>query len=281
MQVKYICPYWGQEGTNPRDFFDAVLRERYDGVEINLPETDDFAQVFLDALSDVRKTRKDFIFVAQQVLSLKRETAGEYIDRMAERLEKLAGFRPDFINSHTGKDYFTFEENCQAIEAAERVARRSGVPVLHEIHRGRFTFHPASLLPYLERFPDLRLTADFSHWCTVSESLLQDQEDIVEKVIPRCHHLHARIGSAQSPQVNDAFAPEWSETFDTFVGWWKKIVAARAASGDARFTICPECGPAPYMPAMPHTKRPLSDQWLTNVRMKDRLSLEFSKHSSR
>ena len=65
------------------------------------------------------------------------------------------------------------------------MAQRLGIRVLHETHRGRFAFHTASLLPYLHRFPQLRLTADFSHWCTVSESLLSDQQGLLNQIIPR------------------------------------------------------------------------------------------------
>ena len=36
------------------------------------------------------------------------------------------------------------------------------MPIVHEIHRSRFSGHPALLRPYLERLPGLRLTADLA-----------------------------------------------------------------------------------------------------------------------
>jgi hypothetical protein len=194
---------------------------------------------------------------------------------MTKRLKELVALQPDFINSHTGKDYFSFEDNCRAIEAAEDISLQSGIPILHETHRGRFTFHAASLLPYLERFPQLKLTGDFSHWCTVSESLLSDQQETLHRIIPYVHHLHARVGSAQAPQVNDPFAPEWKVNVETFIGWWRKIIEERIKTKDTALTICPEFGPVPYMPTMPISQTPLSDQWSTNARIKSRLQLEF------
>jgi hypothetical protein len=79
------------------------------------------------------------------------------------------------VNSQTGKDFFSFDENVRILERAFAIQQATGVKIVHETHRGKFSFHGRTLLPYLERFPDLRLTADFSHWCNVSESLLQDQ----------------------------------------------------------------------------------------------------------
>ncbi|MCE2996351.1 MAG: sugar phosphate isomerase/epimerase family protein [Cyclobacteriaceae bacterium] len=278
MRIKYVCPYWGLEGTSPTDFFKKVLEEGYDGVEINLPDSREFIEEFQLKLERIRNTNPNFIFISQQVLSLRHERVEEYIERMTKRLEELVALRPDFINSHTGKDYFSFEDNCRVIEAAENIAHQSGIPILHETHRGRFTFHAASLLPYLEIFPQLKLTGDFSHWCTVSESLLSDQIEILDRIIPYIYHLHARVGSAQAPQVNDPFAPEWKGNLETFIGWWKKIIDVRSKTKDSILTICPEFGPIPYMPTMPVSQTPLCDQWETNSRIKNRLQIEFALH---
>ncbi len=240
-----------------------------------MPESPVFVEEFQAGLATIRKTKGDFIFIAQQVLSLRQETSAEYIARMQRRLEELVVLRPDFINSHTGKDYYSFEDNCKAIEVAEEIARQSGVRILHETHRGRFTFHLATLMPYLDQFPNLQLTADISHWCVVSESLLSDQRSTLESIFPHVRHLHARIGYPNAPQVNDPFAPEWKSHMETFIGWWKNILEVRSRAGDTQFTINPEFGPMPYMPVMPFSRQPLSDQWTVNARMKNLLQAEF------
>lgn len=282
MELNYICPYWGQEGTSAPFFFARVLEEDYDGTEINLPESREFIREFQFTLDSIRSVKKDFIFIAQQVLSPAQESADEYLNRMKTRLEFLTTLKPDFINSHTGKDYFSFEENCRIIEAAENVAGRSGIPIFHETHRGRFTFHAASMLPYLEKFPGLKLTGDLSHWCTVSESMLQDQKSIVDSVIPHIQHIHARIGYEHSPQVNDPFAPEWKNHSEIFICWWKKIIAAQSVNGKRSITITPEFGPVPYMPTLPHSQKPLADQWHTNIQIKEMLKRKFKvkKHDT-
>jgi sugar phosphate isomerase/epimerase len=279
MQLQYVCTHWGKEEMQAAPFIDKVLEAGYDGIEINFPEAAFFREAFESKLHSLRSgARPDFIFIAQQVLTAADETAEEYTRRMKKRLNFLTGLRPCFINSHTGRDHFSFDDNCRIIEAVQDIACRSGIRILHETHRGRFSFHAASLLPYLEKFPEMELVADFSHWCTVSESLLQDQLPALEKIIPHVAHIHARVGFEQGPQVNNPFAPEWKNHLETFIQWWKQIITHPAHSLKKKFTICPEFGPAPYMPALPFSCEPTGDQWAINAAMKDLLKKEFHHH---
>lgn len=274
MQIDYCCTYWGSEDKTPCEFLAAVLNEGYTGIEVNLADGR-FNHHFLDLLNKLRAS-DGFKFIAQQVLDNADESVDHYIKRMKERLEYLMEFRPDFINAHTGKDFFRFDDNCRVIDEAENLAAKFGIPVLHETHRGRFSFHLATLQPYLRKFPNLQLTGDFSHWCCVSESLLQDQQQRLEEVIPHIAHIHARIGSEQAAQVNNPFAPEWNGHMAVFVDWWKAVIAYQSQQGSRVFTITPEFGPAPYMPEMPYSREPLANQWETNARMKDYLKLHLS-----
>ena len=150
-------------------------------------------------------------------------------------------------------------------------AAKNGVRILHETHRGRFSFHAASLLPYLDKFPQMELVGDFSHFCTVSESMLEGQEDIISRIIPQVSHIHARLGFEQGPQVNDPKAPEWQAHLEKFLYWWQQIITTKKAAGQSLFTISPEFGPIPYMPTAPYTQQPLSNQWDNNVFMMEYL----------
>jgi hypothetical protein len=270
MQINYCCTHWGSEHLLPTEFLENLLREGYLGLEINLsPGSLDDAD-FFNRLQQLRSGH-NFTFIAQMVLDQADETPKQHTNRMKERLEFLMGFKPDFINAHTGRDFFCFVDNCRIIDEAENLSAKHGIPILHETHRGRFSFHLPTLLPYLETFPDLQLTGDFSHWCNVSESLLQGQQDMLEEVIPNIGHVHARIGSEQAAQVNHPFAPEWNEHLAVFSNWWQAIVAYRKKNGSRVFTITPEFGPAPYMPALPFSREPLANQWDVNVQMKNYL----------
>ncbi len=264
MKIRYCATYWGCEGMAGDHFLDVAREAGYEGVEINLPSGDFDRPDFRNKLETWREN-DGFAFVAQQVLAGRRESPSEYIARMTERLELLAAFRPDFTNSHTGKDFFSFDDNCRAIEAAETVALKTGIPVYHEIHRGRFTFHLPGLLLYLDKFPEMKLTADFSHWCCVSESLLDDQQEALSRIFPHIRHLHARVGFPEGPQVGDPFASAFEDALSAHVNWWEEIIRQRKAAGDTTFTITTEAGPEPYMPL--DGTRPVADNWEVNKRM--------------
>ena len=269
MNIKYICTFWGCENQTAKEFLSYVISNGYDGVEINFPDNSEFIDEFKTEIENIRATiNTDFIFIAQQVLSNKKETVNEYIHRITERLEFLAKLKPDFINSHTGKDYYDFSDNCKIIEITDNLSKKYNVPIIHEIHRGRFSFHLKTLQRYLELFPKLNLVADFSHFCLVSESNLEDQTELLTKIYPKIKHLHARIGFEQSPQVNDPFAPEWQSFLDRYLIWWKDIIEYHKKRNCNQITITPEFGPFPYMPEEPFTKKPLSNQWGTNLQMK-------------
>ena len=272
MEIKYICTYWGCEHISAKEFLSNVLENGYDGVEINFPDDEHFIVEFNAELERIRNTiNPNFIFIAQQVLPNKKETVNEYIDRITKRLEFLIQLKPNYINSHTGKDFFDFSDNCKIIEVCNQLTRVSGIPIWHEIHRGRFSFHLKTLVSYLDIFPKINLIADFSHFCVVSESDLHDQYDLLSKIYPNIKHIHARIGFEQSPQVNNPFAPEWKTYLEQYLSWWKEIIAIQKNKKREICTITPEFGPFPYMPQEPFTKKPLSNQWEINLQMKNYL----------
>jgi len=272
MEVNYICTFWGCENQSAKEFLSNVLANGYDGVEINFPDDTHFIQEFIEELQKIRNTvHPNFVFIAQQVLSNKNESVNDYMQRITERLTFLTTLKPDAINSHTGKDFFDFGDNCKIIETTEHIAKNSGIPIWHEIHRGRFSFHLKTLLKYLDVFPNLNLIADFSHFCVVSESNLDDQQDLLKQIYPNIKHIHARIGFEQSPQVNHPFAPEWKDYLEKYVIWWKEIIQIHQKRNYSAISITPEFGPFPYMPQEPFTKKPLSNQWKINIQMKNHL----------
>lgn len=276
MKIKYCCTYWGSENEEAESFVDKVLSAGYEGIEINLPtERPSFSDAFLAELEDIQEKNPGFLFIAQQLTAPDNDTVDDYIRRMQKSLRELAAFRPHFINSHTGRDYFSFDDNCRVLEAAMTISSQTGVRILHETHRGRFSFHAASLIPYLKTFPELELVGDFSHFCTVSESMLHDQEDILQQIIPHVSHLHARIGHEQAPQVSDPFAPEWRAHLQRFEEWWQQVIQHKHNNGWPQFSITTEFGPPPYMPAVPFTRQPLGNQWQINVNLMQHLRKRF------
>lgn len=274
MNLFYICPLWGSENLNFTDFCTNAKSAGYDGVELSLP-LDDQEQTDL-----ICQTLRDheLKLVAQHWETVE-PNVEEHIVLYRKRLEWLAAANPEFINSQTGRDWFSVEDNQRIIDVAKQVSETTGVKIVHETHRGKFSFCAARTFEFIRANPELRLTADFSHWCNVSESLLEDQQDAVMAAVQRADHIHTRVGHAQGPQVNDPRAPEWKDALDAHLAWWDAIVAERVADGSKQLTITPEFGPVPYMPTMPHTKQPLSDQWDVNVYMMNLLKKRFAEYS--
>ena len=276
MQLKYGCPYWGSDHYTPKEFISKVVNAGYDGVELFLQPPDKLTHDFLHEIESIKIQHPDFFFIALQLTFPVKESVDAYISKMEKSLIALAELNPLFINSHTGKDYYSFDENCKVIEAAMNIGVKTGVRILHETHRGRFSFHAATLLPYLKMFPEMELVGDFSHFCTVSESMLEDQQEILQQIIPHVSHIHARVGFEQGPQVNDPAAPEWQSHLNQFMGWWQQIIDYKKSQQKETFTISPEFGPAPYLPVEPFTQKPLSNQWENNYFMLNKLKETFS-----
>jgi hypothetical protein len=271
LQINYCCPFWGCEKDEAGVFFHKTIAAGYEGIEIHLPADKHFRKEFIQKIEAIQLKNRDFVFITQQLTSPENGNIDSYIRKMENKLLNLSALQPSFINSHTGKDYFSFDDNCKVIEAALNISSKTGVRILHETHRGRFSFHAASLIPYLKKFPELELVGDFSHFCTVSEIMLQGQEEILEQIIPHISHMHARIGWEQGPQVNDPFAPEWQDHFTLFESWWQQIIQQKKENGWKYITITPEFGSTPYVPVEPFTQRPLSNQWDNNIYMMNKL----------
>ncbi|WP_240676121.1 sugar phosphate isomerase/epimerase family protein [Botryobacter ruber] len=267
LQLKFMCPRWG--ATDSWDEFCRRVKEAgYDGVETPAPKNEKELQEMLAALKRYRLELVVMALPGPSDVSVHQKV-------FEEILRSGAALKPLFINCQTGKDFFSFEQNRSIIEVAARVSRETGVKIIHETHRGKFSFAAQVTRQFIEALPDLRLTLDISHWCNVSESLLENQQEAVELAISRTEHVHARIGHQQGPQVNDPRAPEWQKAVNAHLAWWDKVVAAHLHRGSPYLTITPEFGPPNYMPTKPYSREPLASQWEVNVHMMELLKKRY------
>lgn len=261
MTIKFFTPHWGYEHLDFDQFCRRVADAGFDGIELNLSVHPDEADAQLDQLN-----AHGLEYIAQHSGT---QTPDFELHRTHYRknLERITAYKPQRLNSHTGRDFFTFEQNLELIDIAREIGTASGVPIVHETHRGRFPFHAPLTFQYLKARPNLRLTADFSHWCCVSESLLEDQEHFIDAAMEHSDHIHARVGHDQGPQINDPRAPENSPVVERFLGWWDRIVELHRAEGSEQLTITCEFGPWPYTQQLPLTRQPVSSQWDSNIYM--------------
>ncbi|CAG5003064.1 hypothetical protein DYBT9275_03041 [Dyadobacter sp. CECT 9275] len=267
MTIRFYAPHWGN--TLPfATFCQNVKTAGYDGVEMALPLDEAEKHEILAVLKDY-----DLGLIGQYYQSFEKDI-DEHAKNYAKYLRNLISAEPVFVNCQTGKDYFSFEKNKRLFDLASQISEASGIRIIHETHRGKSLFAAHITEEYLTQIPDLRITLDISHWCNVHESLLADQEAEVAAAISRTDHIHSRIGHPEGPQVNDPRAPEWAEALETHLGWWDKVVETHKRNATS-LTVTTEFGPATYMPVMPYTQMPLSNQWEINVHMMNLLKARY------
>ena len=259
MKVAFLCPLWGSELLPFDSFLARASAAGFDGVEVAFPEDRARCRDMVAAIEDF-----GLIHVAQHWDTFTTDFAAHQ-RRYLARLSQLAETRPLFINSHSGRDHFSFEQNLTLLAAADQLSAELGLPIYHETHRGRFNFACHVTGSYLDRKPDLKLTADFSHWCCVAESLLEDQEASLRKAIERSFHVHCRVGHIQGSQVIDPALPVYAEALARHLQWWASIAESARARGQQLLTFTAEFGPAPYMLPHPDRSGPIADQWTLNV----------------
>ncbi|MCP4399261.1 MAG: sugar phosphate isomerase/epimerase [bacterium] len=269
MKVLFFCPLWGSDRWEFHDFLRKVTQAGYDGVEMGLPLDKGEKQGILDAIRQY-----DLRYIAQHYETSTPDFAAHKAE-YAQRLRHLAEANPLFINSQTGRDYFSFEQNAELITLAGSISQETGVKIIHETHRGKFSFAAHIAKRFLDTFDDLRLSFDVSHWCNVAESLLYDQEEALQLAVSRAEHIHSRVGFEEGPQIPDPRVPEWDEALQRHLGWWDAIIERARQEEREVFTITSEFGPFPYMPRQPFTQMPISNQWEINRYMKEMLKERY------
>jgi sugar phosphate isomerase/epimerase len=266
-----LATNWGFNGTTD-EFCAAAKKEGYDGIEIwwNGDNEAEEKKLF-DALKK-HDLQVGFLLGGWQT------DPKEHLATFKKSIDTAtaAGHqRPLYINCHSGRDFFSYDDNKPFIDYTNKIIKDTGVPVYHETHRGRMLFAAHITRQFLEKNPALRLTFDVSHWCNVHESLLADQPETIGLALQRTDHIHARIGHGEGPQVNDPRAPEWDAAVKQHLAWWDKIVEYKKQKGE-RLTILTEFGPPDYLPTLPYTRQPVADQWAINVYMMNLLRKRYS-----
>ena len=251
MRIEFIKSLWGFEDVPLADMLTRIRLAGYAGLE---------SPMVLDR-SVIQDCGLDYVAQGFPVT----------LDDLQADIEKAHDFGAAILNLNFGRDHWPRELSLKMLEGAARLAEEAPLPVLFETHRGRLFHSASSTLDFLTQFPSLRLTADYSHWTCVSESLLADQGDAVQKAIEHSNYLHARVGHEEGPQVPDPRADRWQTQMTAFEGWWKRIVQANEDRGVEVLRINPEFGPANYMPMDPNGDRPLADLWDVCMWMRERL----------
>ena len=270
-KLTIMATSWGFDGSMD-EFCAKVKKEGYDGVELWWPTDNKKAQD--EIFTALKKYNLEIGFLcgggqrdAQEHL--------EFYKKMIDAAAKQQVQRPLYINNHSGRDHYSFEQNIKFIEHTTVLAKETGISIVHETHRSRMLFAAHVTKEFIEKIPELRINLDISHWCNVHESLLSDQTAAVQLALDKADLIHARIGHPEGPQVNDPRAPEWENVVKQHFEWWDIVVERKKKNGE-RMVFLTEFGPPDYMPTMAYTRQPLADQWAINVHMMNLLRKRYS-----
>lgn len=276
LSIKYYYPRWGSETVAWDDFAGKVKQAGFQGIEVYPLQHRHEKPDMLRALED---HGLEFSLLHAEMKEGKDFAA--YKKALERNLVELTayegkGLRPQFITSQTGREYYSKDQMAECFAICEQVSRESGIPVIQETHRNKWSFAAHVVKEYLQQFPSLQLALDLSHWVCVSESYLEDQQDAVDLAIRHTRHLHARVGHIQGPQVTDPRTPENREALEHHLQWWDQWITHLRASGATQCTITPEFGPYPYLPYQVGTTTPVASQWDINCFMKTLLEQRYS-----
>lgn len=263
MKLLILCPQWGLEHLTLEDFFEKVSSAGYNGVDTWIPENTIERNKFIRLLDEYQLS----------IVGHQHQATGRNIDEYCKSYEYYLNLtmecNPLLINSHSGRDYFSLDDQLRVIDIAEEFSIKNNITVAHETHRGRLGFSPYNASALFNCRPEMKITADFSHWTCVTESFLENCSEIMEEAVKRTKHVHARVGHTQGPQIPDPRSPYWEKELLFFTALWSLIVKNHTALKREYLTITTEFGPPPYMPTNLNDNKPVADQWDINVFMKN------------
>jgi sugar phosphate isomerase/epimerase len=172
------------------------------------------------------------------------------VDDLARVLDLVAELGADHINLQPDVRPYRLEECIPYIEGWRRLAESASVPVYIETHRDRMTTDLIFTLHLLDCFPDLRLTADLSHYLVGREfawPVAEENHQLMHRILDRAWAFHGRVASREQVQIPLGF-PHHQDWVALFMTWWAYGFRSwrRRAAKDARLTFLCELGPPPY-----------------------------------
>ncbi|MGL4966563.1 MAG: sugar phosphate isomerase/epimerase family protein [Inquilinus sp.] len=172
------------------------------------------------------------------------------VDDLNPVLEIAAEFPVHHINLQPDVRPRRLEECVPLIEGWRRLAEQVDVPVLIETHRDRMTTDLYFTLDLLDRFPDLPLLADLSHFLVGREfawPVSDENHALIHRILENSWAFHGRVASREQAQIEIAF-PHHRMWVDLFLDWWGYGFRSwrRRAAADATLSFTCELGPKPY-----------------------------------
>lgn len=279
MQLNLFRTLWGV--TTPwQQTVDELKSVGCGGIEARVPQTLTEQRLLAQKLQDAELDYIAVVFSGGDVIPAQAETPEQHLERLKERFESAKALNPRFVNLLAGNDRWPLAQQVDFLGRAHELATTYQLFCSFETHRATSLYSPWLTLEIIQQLPQLRFTADISHWIVVSERLLNDPCDDFSEFIYRVHHIQARAGYDQGPQVPHPAAPEYRHALEFQQHFWQQIWLSQHRRGYQETTLTPEFGADGYLHHLPFTNVPVADLWSLNAWMALHQQQRFVEFSS-
>ena len=158
------------------------------------------------------------------------------LDTVRATIERAKRLKAEFIFAQPASAFTPFDEVVNLVVEGRKMANDAGLHFWVETHRNNWTENLPQTLQLLEAVPDIRFTADLSHFIVVGEFYGWENEGAIDRLRPileRCSHAHARISNGEQVQVDVGDGS--GQTAQFFVSLWTEMLRAwrkEAQAGD-------------------------------------------------
>lgn len=144
----------------------------------------------------------------------------------------------------------TVESAVPIIKTWLEMADDIGMPIKFETHRNCITNDMFMTLQLLDAIPEMRLTADLSHYCLnreMSAPVSAQNQAWIQRLLERSDSFQGRISSHEQIQIPIQF-PQNQKWVEIFKDWWERGFRswrARTGEDETLIFLC-ELGPPEY-----------------------------------
>jgi len=176
----------------------------------------------------------------------------------------------DFVFAQPLNPYAPIDVAAVFLKEARKIANDAGKCLFVETHRNNIPESLNQALMLIDAYPEIRFTADLSHFVVVGEFYGLPYERAIERMMPvleRTSHTHGRISNGEAVQVDVGDGS--GDTAQFFVQIWATAMREwrkGAGPGDV-FPFASELGPPRYAITLPDG-REFSDRWEQSLVMK-------------